>query len=365
MLESVHAAPGAAIAPDQPWRLTRTRESVHVRLDATETAMRWLTTVSSVMWLVACGGGGAGAPTRAPAEAAEGGGATRCMPSKPTGSSLEVMVLGSGGPVPGARASASHAVLIDGVPRILVDAGPGAAVRIGEAALETDDLAIVLFTHLHVDHAGDLPGVIKARDLSHDGPLAFFIAGPEGRAEYPPTHALVEDLLGPHGAFAYLARFRNPIELDGRDLPIGGRGILEVLERPGLRITAIATDHGEAPAVAYRIEHGGHAVVFGGDTTLAGDAVTTLARGADLFVANATVLEPPASPPALYALHAPPALIGEVARNAHVGAVVLAHLTPAVDAHADEVLVAVRRMYPGPVAFSHDCLRVRADGARP
>ena len=29
--------------------------------------------------------------------------------------------------------------------------------------------------------------------------------GPEGRGEYPPTHVLVDDMLGPHGAFAYLA----------------------------------------------------------------------------------------------------------------------------------------------------------------
>lgn len=272
------------------------------------------------------------------------------------------MVLGSGGPVPGRRASASHVVLVDGVPRVLVDVGPGAAVRIGEAELGTDALDIVLLTHLHVDHAGDLPGFVKARDLSHDGPLSFFIAGPEGRGEYPPTHVLVDHLLGSQGAFAYLAEFRNAIEIDGRDLAIDGKGPLDVLDRPGLHITAIATDHGEAPAVAYRIEHAGHAVVFGGDTTLAGDGVATLAKGADLFVANATVLDPPGAPPALYALHASPARIGQVAAAAHVGRVILAHLTPSVVGHESDVLGSVKRAYAGPVAFATDCLRVRADG---
>jgi ribonuclease BN (tRNA processing enzyme) len=233
----------------------------------------------------------------------------------------------------------------------------------GEAALDTDALEIVLLTHLHVDHAGDLPGFVKARDLSHDGPLSFFIAGPEGRGVYPPTHVLVDEVLGPQGAFAYLTGFRNAIEISGRDLAIDGKGgPLDVLDRPGLHITAIATDHGDAPAVAYRIEHGGHAVVFGGDTTLAGDAVATLAKGADLFVANATVLDPPAAAPALYKLHASPARIGQVANDAHVGAVVLAHLTPSVTEHESDVLRSVKRGYGGPVALATDCLRVRADG---
>ena len=286
-----------------------------------------------------------------------------CRPSAPTGASLEVVVLGSGGPVPGRRASASHAVLVDGVPRVLVDAGPGAAVRIGEAELDTQALDVILLTHLHVDHSGDLPGVVKARDLANDGPLSFFIAGPEGRGEYPPTHVLVESMLGPKGVFAYVAGFKNELDIGGRDLSIEGGAIMNVLERPGLRIEAVATDHGEAPAIAYRIEHAGHAVVFGGDTTLSDDNVAKLAAGADLFVANATVREPPLAPAALYRLHAAPSRIGIVAERAHVGAVVLAHLPPTVSEHEREVIAGVKRAYRGPVSFASDCRRVRADGA--
>lgn len=285
-----------------------------------------------------------------------------CRPSAPTGATLEIVVLGSGGPVPGRRACASHAVLLDGVPRVLVDAGPGAAVRLGEAELDTDALDVVLLTHLHVDHSGDLPGVVKARDLAHDGPLSFFIAGPEGRGEYPPVHALVDAMLGPHGAFAYLAGFKNGLDIKSHDLPIAGTSIMEVLDRPGLRIKAVATNHGEAPAIAYRIEHAGHAVVFGGDTTLGGDAVTRLAAGADVLVANATVLDPPASPAGLYALHASPSRIGQVARDAHVGAVVLAHVPPVVAEHQAEVVASVARAFPSRVALANDCDRIRADG---
>jgi ribonuclease BN (tRNA processing enzyme) len=312
------------------------------------------------------GCGGAGSPSRdaasPPPQRLDAAASLRCVPSAPTGAALEVIVLGSGGPVPGDRASASHVVLVDGVPRVLVDVGSGATVRIGEAALRTDALDIVLLTHLHVDHAGDLPGFVKARDLSHDGPLSFFIAGPDGRGEYPPTHVLVDRMLGSQGAFAYLSAFRNAFEIDGRDLAIDAKAPFDVLDRAGLHITAISTAHGDAPAVAYRIEHAGHAVVFGGDTTLAGDNVATLAKGANLFVANATVRDPPSAPPALYELHASPARIGQVAAAARVGHVVLAHLTPSVVEHEGEVIGSVKRAYAGPVALASDCLRVRADG---
>lgn len=79
---------------------------------------------------------------------------------------LELVTLGSGGPGALGRAGSSHVILIDGVPRILVDAGPDAFVRLGEARLPLDQLDIVLITHLHADHVGDLPGLIKARAAS-------------------------------------------------------------------------------------------------------------------------------------------------------------------------------------------------------
>ena len=49
---------------------------------------------------------------------------------------LEVVVLGSGGPRPFGRGGSSYIVEVEGTPRILVDAGPGAFIRIGELGLD-------------------------------------------------------------------------------------------------------------------------------------------------------------------------------------------------------------------------------------
>jgi len=88
------------------------------------------------------------------------------------------MVLGSGGPGALGRAASCYLVLIDGHARILVDAGPGAFARLGEAKLSLADTDIVLLTHLHVDHAGELPGLFKARAVSGGDSVVFNVWGP-------------------------------------------------------------------------------------------------------------------------------------------------------------------------------------------
>src|ERR1700688_1676387 len=85
--------------------------------------------------------------------------------------SLEVQVLGSGGPRAFSRAGSSYIVLVDGTTRILLDAGPGAAVRSGELNIDLHRVDIVLLTHLHIDHSGGLSACSNVRALTSDGPL--------------------------------------------------------------------------------------------------------------------------------------------------------------------------------------------------
>ncbi len=95
---------------------------------------------------------------------------------------LELLVLGSGGPGAAGRAASSYLVFVDGDARILVDAGPGSFARLGEAKASLSDTDIVLLTHLHIDHAGEIPGLFKARAVSGSGPIVFNVWGPHGLA---------------------------------------------------------------------------------------------------------------------------------------------------------------------------------------
>src|SRR5271155_5263843 len=119
-----------------------------------------------------------------------------CVQASPAKPSLEVVVLGSGGPRPFGRGGSSFIVVIDGQPRILVDAGPGAFLRIGELDLDLDKVDTVLLTHLHIDHSADLAAFFNARGLTSDGPIAYHIFGPDAAGLFPKTSHFVDSIVG-------------------------------------------------------------------------------------------------------------------------------------------------------------------------
>lgn len=279
-----------------------------------------------------------------------------CSSLPPVVSPLELVVLGSGGPRSFGRAGASNLVRVAGVPRVLVDVGPGASVRLGAVGADLEALDTVLLTHLHVDHAGDVPGFVKSRDLSYRRPLRFRFFGPPGAGEYPSTTAFLDGLFGAHGVFRYLPGFRNALELDVQD--VSAEAPVVLFEENGLRVSAVAVDHGDVPALAYRIDGAGRSLVVTGDLASKTQAIVTLAKGADVLVYDTAVPDPPAAPPILYELHTSPARIGEVAAAAGVGQLVLTHLTPSVERDADAVLQSIRRSTAIPVTFAQDCQRI-------
>jgi ribonuclease BN (tRNA processing enzyme) len=277
---------------------------------------------------------------------------------------LELVVLGSGGPGALGRAASCYLVLIDGTARILVDAGPGSFARLGETGLSLSHTDTVLLTHLHIDHAGELPGLFKARAVSGAGPVVFEVWGPAGTGErpagayFPSTSRFLELLFGPRGAFAYLSDFAAPISLHAHDIPaqVQVNPLPEViLNQGGLVIRAVAGHHGDAPAVIYRIDYAGKSIAFSGDVDAQGlPGLRTIAKGSDLLVFNSVVLDPPGSPDILYTLHTPPGAIGELARAAGVHSLLLSHISPAVEANQGAVLDSIKRSYKGPVSLAAD-----------
>jgi ribonuclease BN (tRNA processing enzyme) len=280
---------------------------------------------------------------------------------------IELIVLGSGGPGATGRASSSYIVLIDGIARIIVDAGSGSFTRLGESKVSLASTETVLLTHLHVDHAGELPGFFKARAVSSSGPIAFKVWGPQGSrahegAYFPSTSEFIRLLFGPKGAFAYLRDFSAPLSIEAHDVSsrIHANDTPQVIfQQSPLAITAIAGHHGEAPAVIYRIDYRGASVTFSGDIDAEGAAnLGRIAKDSDLLVFNNAVLDPPQSPAILYTLHTPPGAIGELAKNAHVRRLLLSHLSPATDEMHEEVLKSIRRSFIGVVSVAEDGMRV-------
>ncbi|MBV9146944.1 MAG: MBL fold metallo-hydrolase [Acidobacteria bacterium] len=286
-------------------------------------------------------------------------------PMKSDRSALELVVLGSGGPRSFGRACTSYLVLLDGTPRILVDAGPGAFLELGKLGLDISKIDIVLLTHLHIDHSGDIPGVFLHRALTADGPIRFNVFGPAAGLGFPGTKQFLQLLFGPGGAFAYEKSFGADETIEGVDLPVGlDSPESEIVSEGNLRVREIATHHGDCPSVAYRVEYQGVSITFAGDMDASAvPNLEHLAQGSDLLVVHVGVLDPPSSPEILYTLHTAPKQLGQAAHAAQAKHLLLSHLSPAVEQKQNQVLQSIGKSYQQKIDFARDGVRIVVPGA--
>ncbi|GAC1524590.1 MAG: MBL fold metallo-hydrolase [Vulcanimicrobiaceae bacterium] len=271
---------------------------------------------------------------------------------------LALTVLGSGGPIANAhRASSGYLVAIDGVPRILVDAGGGVYERVGKAGIDLSGLELVLLTHTHVDHTGGLaPIVFHTYMMDRNRPLA--IVGPAGRDMHPGCARFTELLFGTAGAWSYLHTF-DGFAIEASEMPsdherpiVRDVGVTnDVLARLGVTVRSVAVPHGMMPSVAYRITCGERSIAFSGDVQNASPALASLARDVDLLVHDLALPErdvPHGN------LHAKPSAVGTVARDATARALLVSHFMPQIEPELPSALRIVRDVYSGPVFVAED-----------
>jgi ribonuclease BN (tRNA processing enzyme) len=284
----------------------------------------------------------------------------------------ELVLLGTAGaPMPVAgRGGISSALVVDG--RVFViDCGRGSPSAFADAGLDFSRLEAVLITHLHVDHTGDLVGMVLypwGVRVGEGGPLApVQVYGPArprtplpaGEAGFRRQTTIHPELPMPgtmdllKSIFAGYAYHLNVMPLDalmpdagvlarGREIPTprtdgnGAQVPVVVLDDGAVRISSVAVTHGHAvPALAYRFDTADGSVVFSGDTTVNDDLIA-LAQGADILVHSVadlaylqrhgftgTALE------RMNGLHTDVTQVGGVAERAGVGELILTHYLPA------------------------------------
>lgn len=272
------------------------------------------------------------------------------------GKGVWLQVLGSGGPELGdKRASSGYLIWRDGHARILVDLGPGSLLNFERSGARVEDLDLVLLTHLHVDHSGDLPALVKAAyftDRDRDLP----VYGPTGNALMPDTEAFVAALFAePGGAFRYLSGYLTGDEafrVRPHNVLAQGRAVLPVVEGADYLVSAVPVHHGPVPALAWRVDIGGRAIAFSGDMNGDFHTLPALAAGADLLVAHNAV--PEGATGAARDLHMPPSVIGSLAAESRVKWLVLSHRMLRTLGREAETRKAIRERYAGPVIFAED-----------
>ena len=229
------------------------------------------------------------------------------------------------------------------------------------------DLAMILLSHLHTDHAADLPALIKS-GLFEERKRTLPIYGPPGNEVMPSTVEFLQDLFDKkRGAFRYLGEMisledqRGTYRLEPHDTVLGEHEVKSVVESGPFRIIGSPMIHHKIPAVGWRIEVGGRVIVFSGDTNGDNGNLEVLAKDADVFVAHNAVEEGTHFGPR--SLHMPPSVIGHIAGEAKVKSLVLSHFLlghHTLDKQS-ESQKEIAKKYSGPIAFAKDldCFSVK------
>jgi len=283
---------------------------------------------------------------------------------------VALQVLGSGGPeLQDRRASSGYLLWWNGRARVLVDIGGGAALRFGQSGASVTGLDVILLTHLHVDHVGDLPALVKS-GFFEDRHETLPVFGPAGNGSFPATTSFVRELFAaPHGAFRYLSEFvasdqAGSYVLEPHDVVLKPHEMRLVFDRQGIRVIATTVIHGGVPALAYRVNLGGVGIVFSGDTDGNNGNLQRLAEAADVLVAHNAV--PEGTQGVERALHMPPSVIGHIAHDAGVRRLVLSHRMLRTLGREEETMTAIRASFSGPVTFANDldCFPIVAPAER-
>ncbi|MGH8983179.1 MAG: MBL fold metallo-hydrolase [Acidimicrobiia bacterium] len=192
--------------------------------------------------------------------------------------SIEVVLLGTGSPLPDPNRAGPASLVRAGGRNLLVDSGRGVLLRAAAAGTPAAQLEAVLLTHLHSDHFTDLGDVITTQWITTFESQPMPVYGPAR------THEVVDGVLGSLGPDIEYRLAHHDDLTAGPDVLVTELGGDESIEFGAARVVVAPTEHRPAsPSLAYRLEHDDSAVVLAGDT-LPCAGLDRLCAGADVLV---------------------------------------------------------------------------------
>lgn len=268
---------------------------------------------------------------------------------------IRVTLLGTGTPRPLMERFGPSILVEARNEKLIFDVGRGAMQRLFQLGISYADITGVLLTHLHSDHTVGLPDLWLTGWLISSRATPLELWGPPG------TRKMADGLRSAY-SFDLDIRVR-----DDRVPAAGGRidahEISEqvVFDRGGVKVTSFVVDHGLVrPALGYRVDAGGHAIVLSGDTRYSPNLIAH-AKGADLLIhevgaASAEELRTNEHTRTVIAHHTTPEEAAAVFNEVRPKLAVFSHIVLR-GATKEEVMRKTRLTYAGPLQMGEDLMR--------
>jgi ribonuclease Z len=276
-------------------------------------------------------------------------------------SDFKVTLLGTGTPIPDPDRFGPSTLVEAGNQKLLFDAGRGVPIRVRQLGFRESKIDVLFLTHYHSDHTAGIPDIWLTGWLGNSRQEPFRLIGPVG------AKSLMANL---ESAYALDIKIR----LEDEKLPPGGIAtVVEefekdgvVYDKDGVKVIAFTVDHGAAikPAVGYRIEYKGRAVVISGDTRY-DQNVIKYGTGVDLLIHEVCIARPELlSNPFVQRVvdhHTSPREAGQVFSLAKPKLAVYSHLVflssdKVPRATVDDIVAGTRETYDGPLQVGEDLM---------
>jgi ribonuclease BN (tRNA processing enzyme) len=237
---------------------------------------------------------------------------------------VRLTVLGSSGTWPNdGTATSGYLVQHDGF-NLYMDAGTGTLANLQEH-IKLSDIHAIVITHEHPDHFVDLYPTFYAWFYGELGEPGLPVFVPLDFRQKLADVVSIDSQVAMHTAFAF------------REIPPG-----DGFELGPFRVKTEPMEHLGLPALGYRLEADGQVLAYTGDSGPTRH-IETLARDADLFLAEATWQDRDDLLP--FHMSARQAAIH--GREAGVGRMVLTHIWPTLDREVSRTQAAEE--YHGPI----------------
>lgn len=252
---------------------------------------------------------------------------------------MEVIILGSGTCVSSIRRAGPAQCLRAWGITILIDSAAGTLRQLLKAGIRQDQVDLILYTHFHPDHTGELvPFIFSSKyapEYKRKRPVLVWAAQGLNR--------LLEGFRLAYGEWVS----PKPESIIFEEIPVTMKTSQQF---PPLIISTIHTKHTDQ-SLAYRIEGpDGKSVVFTGDTDFCPELIE-IAMDADLLVMECAAPEGHKVPG-----HMTPSEAGTIAQEAQVKRLILTHFYPNCD--KNDIITPCMEKFHGPVILAEDFMRI-------